>query len=457
MGALTLLGRTALSAATLFALIGGAIVLVACPARDALADDVAYLVPQLLGAQYTFVGQWQNPLHSPYSGPLSLYPNGDHARSHTLGAYFGVPMTERLAAYVDVEMFRGEGVSNSTGLGGLTNGDVIRGGGGTLGRSAYVARAFLTYDIPLSDSTTHVKRKMDQLPGEQHDDRLSLKFGLVAVNDDFDQSRYANSTRTQFMNWSLFNSPAWDFAADTRGYTVGGVVTYVTGPWTWRYGIYQMPSQANGATLEGRIGRANEQDGQLTWQPSPDGISAWLLAFDNKARMGIYDDALALARVSRSGPDIRADDQGGRHKFGLAAGMDLPLFDHGDTGLFARAAWNDGKTESFAFTEADRSGSVGGQLSGEHWKRPDDRLAVAFAVNGLSPEHRAYLAAGGYGFTLGDGALSYHTEQIEEAYYALAVTKFASVTADLQLIHDPGYNHDRGPARFVGVRAHVEY
>jgi high affinity Mn2+ porin len=424
---------------------------------DAAADEVNYFVPQLLGAQYTFITQIQNSLHSPYAGPLSLEPGGDHARSHTFGAYFGVPLTSRLAAYVDVEMFRGEGISHSTGLGGLTNGDVIRGGGGSLGRGAYVARAFLTYDIPLGDETTTVKRKLDQLPGEQANDRLSFKLGLMAVNDDFDQSRYANSTRTQFMNWSLFNSPAWDFAADTRGYTVGGLVTYVTGPWTWRYGIYQMPTQANGPDLEAGIDRANGQNVQVTWQHDPKSASVWLLAFCNKARMGIYDDALLRAEETGTVPDIRADDQDGRHKFGAAAGIDVPLADDGDTGLFGRVAWNDGKTESFVFTEADRSASIGGQLAGTEWQRPKDRIAIAFAVNGLSPEHRNYLAAGGSGFTLGDGRLNYSTEQIGEAYYDLAVTSFAFVTADIQLIHNPGYNRDRGPARVVGLRVHLEY
>ncbi|WP_143525814.1 carbohydrate porin [Rhodanobacter sp. C05] len=424
---------------------------------DALADDTNYLVPQLLGAQYTFITQIQNSLHSPYAGPLSLNPRGDHARSHTFGVYFGVPLTSRLSAYVDVEMFRGQGISHSTGLAGLTNGDVIRGGGSTLGRGAYVARAFLTYDIPLGDKTTEVKRKMDQLPGAQADDRLSFKLGLMAVNDDFDQSRYGNSTRTQFMNWSLFNSPAWDFAADTRGYTVGGLATYVTGPWTWRYGIYQMPTKANGPNLEGPIGKANGQNAQVTWQHDPKSASVWLLVFQNKARMGIYDDALLRAEETGTVPNIRADDQNGRYKYGAAAGIDVPLADDGDTGLFGRVAWNDGKTESFVFTEADRSASIGVQVAGSEWERPKDRIAIAFAVNGLSPEHRDYLAAGGSGFTLGDGRLNYSTEQIGEAYYDLAVTSFAFVTADIQLIHNPGYNRDRGPARVVGLRVHLEY
>jgi high affinity Mn2+ porin len=75
----------------------------------------------------------------------------------------------------------------------------------------------------------------------------------------------------------------------------------------------------------------------------------------------------------------------------------------------------------------------------------------------LSPDHRDYLAAGGSGFNLGDGRLNYRTEQILEAYYDVAITAYAWVTADLQLIRNPGYNHDRGPARFTGLRIHLEY
>lgn len=112
--------------------------------RCAAADDVKYLVPQLIGSQYTFIDQRQDSLHSPYRGPLSLQARSNQARSHTFGVYFGMPIAPHWAAYLDVEMFRGGGVSHSTGLAGLTNGDVVRSGGGTLGRKAYVARAFLT-------------------------------------------------------------------------------------------------------------------------------------------------------------------------------------------------------------------------------------------------------------------------------------------------------------------------
>jgi carbohydrate-selective porin OprB len=173
--------------------------------------------------------------------------------------------------------------------------------------------------------------------------------------------------------------------------------------------------------------------------------------------MGIYRDAIAVAMARGTIPDIRADDFPGRRKYGFALNGELPLGDHGDTGLFARAGWNDGRTESFAYTEVDRSLSGGFQLSGVHWGRSQDHMGVALAVDGLSPDHREYLALGGSGFVLGDGALHYGLEHIVEAYYSLAVFKHLTLSPDFQLIWNPGYNRARGPAHFVSLRAHLEF
>ncbi|MCE7950048.1 MAG: carbohydrate porin [Xanthomonadales bacterium PRO7] len=423
----------------------------------ACANDTAYFVPQLLDAQYTLVDQHQDALRSPYAGQLSLDPRGDTEQSHTFGAYFGVPLGANLQFYFDMEMFKGEGVSGTTGLGGLTNGDVIRSGTVNLGKRPYVARRYFRYVLPLGDATQTLERAQDQLPGAQAVRRIEVKLGKMAVNDDFDKNRYANSTRTQFMNWSLWNDSAWDFAADTRGYSNGAMVAWVDAGWTLRYGIYQMPREANGQTLEWPLARANGQNLELTVQPQPDGWALRLLAFRNTARMGIYRDAIAAAQTSGETPNIVADDRDGRHKTGFALNGELPLADGGDTGLFARYGWNDGKTESFAFTEVDRAFSVGAQLSGAHWQRAQDRLGIAFVSEALSADHRDYLAAGGSGFVLGDGRLNYAHEQIVETYYAFQPIAHVVLSPDLQYIRNPGYNADRGPARFAGLRVHLEY
>jgi len=417
--------------------------------------DNDYL-PRLLGAQYTFVDQHQDALRSPYSGPLSLHANGDTRASHTFGAYFGMQLPWHLQFYLDAEMFKGAGVSNATGMAGLTNGDVIRSGTANLGKRPYIARRVLRYTLPLGEETEDVEAAQGQLAGKEYSSRIEVKFGKLAASDDFDKNRYANSTRTQFMNWALFNNAAWDFAADTRGYTNGVMLALVQPAWALRYGVYQMPREANGQTLEGPLSRARGEQVELTWQPQKDGYAVRFLAFRNIARMGVYREAIEIAEQTGGVPDIRADDRDGRRKYGYAINAELPLADNGDTGLFARLGWNDGRNESFAFTEADRTISVGGQLSGAHWGRSEDHLAIAWVANGLSHGHRDYLAAGGSGFLIGDGRINYARENIAEVYYAAKINKYITLSPDFQFARNPGYNADRGPARFYGVRAHVE-
>jgi carbohydrate-selective porin OprB len=216
-----------------------------------------------------------------------------------------------------------------------------------------------------------------------------------------------------------------------------------------------MPQQANGQALAA-IGQASGQQLQLSLHPQgSDGPALRLLLYRNKAAMGSYAQALAIAAVTGSVPDIVADDRVGRHKRGCVINGELPLADGGATGLFARWAWNDGANESFAYTEAERALSIGGQLSGAHWGRSQDQLGVALGIDGLSALHRDYLAAGGCGFMLCDGALDYGHERVVEAYYRAQLGRYLQVSPDLQWISNPGYNRARGPARVIGVRVHV--
>ncbi len=211
--------------------------------------------PMLLGAQYTFVIQNQSALTSPYQGPLSLHPDGDTQPTHTIGIYLGWAPLDWAQLYLDTEKFMGAGVSGATGLGGLTNGDVVREGASGLKKEFYIARSYLRLMLPLGASVTAVEHGQDQIPGTEAATRLELKIGRFAVNDDFDKNRYAGSTRTQFMDWSLWQNTAWDYAANTRGYTDGVMLGYVSPAWSLKYGVYRMPVHANGQTLESQPGR----------------------------------------------------------------------------------------------------------------------------------------------------------------------------------------------------------
>ena len=419
--------------------------------------------PALLGAQYTYVLQHQTGLDSPYAGRLSLLAQGDTQPTNTIGFYGGWAVASWAQLYFDTEKFMGAGVSGATGLGGLTNGDVVREGAVGLKKTFYIARAYVRLMWPLGDAVQHVARGQDQIAGNEATRRLEFKAGRMAVTDDFDHNRYASATRTEFMNWSLWANTAWDYAANTRGFTDGFVLSYFSSSWVLRYGLYRMPLYANGQTLE-TLNRAQGQNLELTLSPGSSGLVVRLLGYRNTAAMGNYREALAIGAENDAVPDVAADGRNGRHKYGFGLNAELPLADGGDTGLFMRAGWDDGATESFVFTEVDRQLSGGGQLSGVHWGRGSDLVGLGLVVEGLSDPHRDYLAAGGSGFLLGDGRLSYAHEQILELYYRWQlfdslgrVPLRLQLSPDFQFIRNPGYNEARGPVRFYGVRLHLEY
>ena len=415
-------------------------------------------LPQLTGLQFTLTRQHLFPMTSPYASNLSLPSDGDTASSYTFGVYTGWEPVRHFQLYLDIEQFLGTGIGNVTGLGSLTNGDPIRQGASSLPKTPYAARKYARYVVPLSAATHTVERAQDQLPGEEADTRLEFKLGTMAVPDDFDHNRYANSTRTQFENWSLFNDTAWDYAADTRGYTGGLVVGYVSPVWALRYGIYQMPKFANGQPLDNPITKSNSQNLELTLQqPRDNGAVLRVLVYENTAQMGLYREAIAIGQQTGTTPNIVADDKPYRRKYGFGLNGELPVADNGETGLFSRIGWNDGRAESFAFTEVDRLVSFGGQVDGVHWRRPTDRAGLAYVIGNLSGPHEEYLAAGGQGFVVGDGRINYGAERVLETYYRFEPIRHVQLSADYQHIDHPGYNKDRGPADVIGFRVHLEY
>ena len=414
--------------------------------------------PYFLGTQVNVIAQSLRPMRSPYEGANSLTGRGDSEVSHAYGVYAGVDPGHGLQAYLDVEMVRGKGIGRVVGLAGPTNGDVLRQGTVDLGSGPYVARAFLRYTLSFSSNHRDtLTASPDQIPGIVSANRVEIDAGKLAVSDLFDVNRYANSTRQQFLNWSLFQNTAWDFAADTRGYSNGIAVAWIHPRWTVRAGSFQMPHQANGNVFDSDLRRARGDQIELTLVVPGAQTVARILGYVNHARMGNYAEALVISRSTGQPPDIAADDQPGRRKYGFGLNLEQPVADGGETGIFARLGWNDGANESFAFTEVDRHGSAGIQVSGAHWGRKDDRIGFAGSETGIVRVHRDYLNAGGLGFLLGDGKLDYGAEELIETYYRAQVGRALQVSPDIQLIRNPGYNRDRGPALVGSLRLNFRY
>ena len=405
--------------------------------------------------QSTYVWQGKRPFAAPYSGPNSLTTGKEKSYSFTATGALGFRPWPGAEFYFDPEAAQGVPLSNLTGFGGFTNGEIARTSGPNL--TVYRARAFLRQTWGLGGETEMLSSDANQLAGAVDKRRLVLTAGNLSVTDLFDDNVYSHDPRTQFLNWALVTHGAYDFAADARGYTWGAAIEYLGDGWAVRAGRFIQPKEPNGQALDRRIFR--HYGDQIEIERShlvgnlPGKIR--LLAYRNRAVMSSFSDALALAGTTGDTPDINAVRTGERSKKG--AGINLEQAVTQDTGVFARAMWADGKTETYAYTEIDRSISAGALAKGTAWGRAKDTLGVALARNGLSKVHRDYLAAGGLGFFIGDGRLTYRPEMIVEAFYNVNIVNETSVAFDWQHIRNPAYNADRGPANVFGVRLHTEF
>ena len=401
--------------------------------------------------QQTVITQWHAPFSAPYSGDFSLQPREKAKTSLTSTLFIGRHLWHGATVYFNPELAGGSGLSAARGVAGFTNGETFR--IGDPAPKLYLARLFFRQVWALRDSKTVNDDGPNQVAGPVPDHFLALNAGKFSLADFFDQNSYSHDPRTQFFNWGLMSAGAWDYPANTRGYTLGAVLEYVTPALAVRAATALEPVDANGPTLNFHYGQTHAETVEITRAYALRGRAGAvrLLGFRNVAPMGDYRTAAHLTDV-----DVTATRQAGRTKVGLSLNAEQELSD--ELGAFARVNYNDGRRETWAFTEIDRSASVGLVSTGTRWRRPDDRLGAALLANGLSGPHRAYLAAGGYGFIIGDGQLRYAPEYIGEVYYSFNLTRqHATLSPDYQLVVNPAYNRDRGPVHVLAVRLHVAF
>jgi hypothetical protein len=436
------------------------LIAVALLCATARADDGTYLLPHpdaswWLSGQLNVIAQGQPGFHSPYTGDNSFRPDDHGAISFVTTVYGAYEITRNTAIVVAGESAGGDGLSAALGIAGFTNLDVVR--NPTLGATPYLGRVFIDQVIPLGDERKPAVRDPLHILRSLPVRRLEIRAGKMGTVDVFDQNAVGTDSHLQFMNWAIDNNGAYDYAADTRGYSLGAAIEY----WDWwgavRAGVFLMPTVANGIDYDFDVAHARGQQVELELHDCLAGHPGIfrLLGYLNDAKMGSYDEAIAAYRVGIDDiPDVTLYRLAGRTKYGFGASLEqqLPF----DARAFVRLGWNDGATESFAYTEVDNTILIGGDLKGTHWSRPDDQLGLAFVTNGLSDLHRTYLALGGKGFLLGDGMLHYGREDIVETYYTARAYRGVSPSLDVQLIERPGYNRDRGPVAVGSLRLHLD-
>lgn len=427
------------------------------------ADPGLTIVPHFesdriwLSGQANFISQWHPSFYSPYSGTNSLSANSQDATSRVLTLFTGLRMSRHTELLFDLQETGGHGIGEALGLAGFTNLDVVR--NPTLTKAPYIAGLMFHGVIPLGNGQVASERTSMSLFSSLPKRRLEFRFGKLSLVDFFDMNSYASDSNFQFMNWTIDNNGAYDYAADTRGYTFAAVIEYDQPNLALRFAEALMPKVANGINLDADLARARSENVELelhrTLVLHQQGILR-LLGFVNHANMGVYSQAIDNFQAGRTPiPEITAHPLQTTIKYGFGINVEQPL--NGWLGVFGRVGWNEGQHESYAYTEVDQTFLFGAGGNGGPWKRRWDRFGVAFVSNGISRVHQQYLALGGLGFLLGDGQLNYGRENTEEAYYTLHLWRGIFPSLDLQHIDDPGYNRDRGPVIVPSLRLHLEF
>ena len=414
--------------------------------------------------QMTVIDQVHSGFAAKYSGMNSLADTVEHgAVSITSTLFIGRNLWKGAALYVDPELSGGHGLSSALGVAGALNGETYRIGDPAPVMS--IARVYFQQIFPLGrQNYEDIDDDINQLSGKVPASRIVLSAGKFSMTDFFDGNSYSHDPRSQFMNWSLMSNGAWDYPANTRGYTEGIVAQLIKPGWDLRVSSVAVPVVANHSKMEYVFGKAHSETAELTKKFHLFGGhpgSASLLFTYTASRAPSYKDGIQALKTGDTTILNAIDGSGeiykyGGNKTGLCFRVEQELTN--DLAFFGRAGWNDGQHVTWAFTEIDRTISAGLSLKGSDWKRKDDVVGLAEVVNGISNPHQDFLKAGGYGFIIGDGNLNYAPEAITEFYYNAQLTKTFWLTADYQFVVNPGYNKDRqGPVHVFGFRCHLAF
>jgi high affinity Mn2+ porin len=467
------------------------------PAPTPSADEAPEGPPQKynLHAQYTLTGmgypsfaaKYSNPAYLVYGTASSLPTQGQARETQSADAYFGYRLGFDTEFHIDTLVWQGYGLNNTYGMNDFPDGEAFK--VGVRYPHFSVTRFFLRKTINL-DGKRQESVDDDQLTlrGKQDTNRITITAGRFSVKDIFDNNQYANDPREQFMNWALMANAAYDYPADALGFTTGIAIEWNRPKWTLRYGWFQMSKYRNSFTAESMYltlpteadagdGKIFENWGMVTELEHRHSIrthpgSVRLLAFDNRANMGSYKAAVALANEPStlaiwgtpanflaSANDVTGgidDTHALRNTWGFGLNVDQEITKN--IGAFSRIGWNSGQNESFEFTDANWTATFGTSIKGDKWKQPDDVIGAAFIASGISKADQDYLAAGGIGILTGDGALNYGPEKNVELYYDHKFSKYFHSTVDYQFVDDPAFNKDRGPVPGIfAIRLHFEH
>lgn len=426
--------------------------------------------------QFTYISSWKAPFSAAYTNlngsPHSLSPDSEHSFTATATLFAGLALWPGAEVYVVPEVISSRPLSGLVGLGASIHNFELQ-KQGAIAPTVYLSRIYLTQTINFGGSRVERSSGPMQLGTTVDSRRVVFAIGTYSILDFFDRNSVVGDPRRQFFNMAFLSHGAYDFAADARGYTFGGLFELHLDDWAVRAGRFAAPKQPNQLELEYRIDRYYSDQVELEHAHRISGRHGVvrLLGYRNRLNTGSFSEAVSAFQAdpgknaaactsfnygsaNTSAPDLCWARES-RVKVGLGVNFEQQITN--DVGVFWRAMVSDGRTEVYSFTSSDTSTSFGAVVHGAPWHRPADVVGTAYASSWISSAHAQYLSLGGVDGFIGDGALKRASERVIELFYSLHVYRSITLSADYQHISNPAYNADRGPLNVLSGRIHAEF
>jgi high affinity Mn2+ porin len=419
------------------------------PPKEAKADTITQ--NWAIHGDAIEVLEGQPGFHDPYNGTNSLRSTDNFRQTSTADLFFDFRLWPGAEFYFNPEYYQGFGLGVTHGIAEFPNSEAYK--IGKYRGDVFIPHLFIRQIISFGGEQEHLDAGPLQLAENVDISRLTITAGKMSIADQFDNNAYSHDPASQFLNWTLVDAGAFDYAADSLGFEYGLTVELNQKAWAARVGYFTVPRVNNGLATDGHYLKAYQLAGelegryQLLGHPGKVRLTGWLL----HQHLGDFTSLLRDQSILTNGlrEPYRID-------YGLILGFEQELAK--DVGAFARFAYRDPRLEAYMFTDIDRSASVGITVNGERWARSIDIFGVAFGLADIGVAHRDYFNAGGLGVLIGDGKLPHFGyENFTETFYNLAVYKALSFTLDYQLFFNPGYNTDKGPINVFSGRITLRF
>lgn len=256
---------------------------------------------------------------------------------------------------------------------------------------------------------------------------FSAVVGKIDPAVFFDQNDVAGDEAEKFLNNLFVHSPLLDtggeYGIDENGFSPGAILQYQTQNekqpnWAYSFGVF---GSGNGESLKTSSG-------------TPFTI-AQVRYFGNL--VGELPGSVAAYVWNNPRAANALDDLPQKHTgWGISANQAVTE----DFSLFTRLAHGTRGTRAF-----DRAITLGGELKGASWGRPDDHIGLAFGS--LRPDPVVTAA----------NASAVKNERNVELMYSFAVNEDWKLAADYQSIRNPGGDPSQANMRVVGIRSSYSF